>query len=117
MKIITYEEYEYEYVYDELTEKFYDDLEELFEFYSENEMELPKHVYGCQPIDFEGIDIVSSIYDELEENHFEGAWDFVDKRGLHEIQDELDKWVKEQGIGSWDVDSSIKIIIPNEEVK
>lgn len=117
MKIITYEEYEYEFIYDEVTEKFYDDLEELFEFYSENEIELPKHVYGCQPIDFEGVDIMSLVHDDLLENHFEDAWNYVDTEGLYQIQEKLDEWVKEQGIKSWDVDPYIKIIIPNEELK
>lgn len=109
-KKISIRDYEYDFVYDSKTERYFEEIDILKEYYETKNIELPKYVYACFPIEF-SLDMHAIVKDELLESHFEDAFDFVDKESLEELQKTVDTWTESQGIVSYERDWGTVILL------
>ena len=105
-------DYKYDVIYDPKSEDCYM-LDELEEHYEEIEEPLPDYVYGCIPTRF-GLDMHSIVENELQNNHYEGAFSDIDSKQLEKIQEIVDKWTEEQDITSWEQDCKTVILLEKE---
>ena len=64
-KLIPYSEYETECIFDEVSDEYYSDIEELYDYYILRGEVPPRYVYGCYPIDM-SIDYCVIIERELD---------------------------------------------------
>lgn len=64
-KLIPYSEYEIECIFDEVSDEYYSDIEELYDYYILRGEVPPRYVYGCYPIDM-NIDYCDIIERELD---------------------------------------------------
>ncbi|MCC0671410.1 MULTISPECIES: hypothetical protein [unclassified Clostridioides] len=111
-KKINIENYEHDFLYDIKTERYFEEIDILKEYYENEEMDLPNYVYGCIPIKFK-LNMYEIVKDELEDNHYEDAINHVDKDSLKSLQEVVDKWTESQGIVSY-VQDDDTIILLNE---
>lgn len=101
-KKIKYSEYKEEYLYDESSEKYFSDLEELEEYYYEIEINRPKWVFGCYGVPFQ-IDIDSALENASEEQYedFDYENESID---LKDLLDFVEEWNKKQITRTWNSD-------------
>lgn len=109
-KKINIKDYQDNFIYDINTERYFQDIDDLEEYYEDEEMELPDYVYGCVAIEF-NLDMYGIVQDELLDNHFEDAYDFVDMDSLNNLQKIVDEWTKAQGIVSYEKDYNLAILL------
>jgi len=96
-----FESYEYNNGY-------FDDIDSLEEFCKENEIDMPKFIWGTKKKEL-SIDAYSVVNNALEE-WYEDAFDNVNDTSLSELQDCLDKFCKTCGVGDcYDVDYKVCI--------
>lgn len=107
---ISISDYKYDFIYDDKTERYFPEIDILKEYYEMKGLELPKYVYGCTPIKF-SLDMHGIVRDELLENHFEDAFDFIDMDSLKELQHRVDEWTESQGIVSYEQDCNTVILL------
>ena len=107
------EDYKYDYVYDNNLERYFDEISVMKEYYKEHNMPLPKYVFGCYPIEF-SLDMYNIVKNELEDNHYEDAFDHIDSESLNSLQKLVDNWTKEQGVVSYDIDYETVILISDK---
>lgn len=109
-KKINIEDYEQNFIYDIETDRYFQDIDDLEEYYEAENMELPDYVYGCIAIEF-SLDMYSIVSDELNDNHFEDAIDCIDMKSLESLQKMVDEWTKSQGIRSYERDYSLALLL------
>ena len=110
-KKIKAKDYKYDWVYDIETEEYFK-IDELEEYYEENEKILPKYVYGCIPIKF-SLDMYSIVENELQDNHYENAFLDINLEQLKKIQETVNEWTEFQNIVSWEQDNNLVILLEN----
>ena len=91
-KLIPYSEYETECIFDEVSDEYYSDIDELYEYYELIGEKAPKYVYGCYPIDMT-IDYYDIIERELE-LFDEPECIECNLKGVAEFQEAIDKFNK-----------------------
>jgi len=108
---IKYSEYELEWLFDNNTDRYFNDIDALNDYYIDEGLPLPKWCYGCNERPFT-IDIDSALENSSEEMYedFEYDNDAVD---IKELIDFIDKWNKKQTASSYEIDHK-KIILLNE---
>jgi hypothetical protein len=108
---IKYSNYDLEYVYDEGSERYFSDIEDISEHYEDIDAEMPKWVYGCDIVKFEiGID---SALENASENMYEDFDYSKESVDLEELYDYIEKWNKKQTAQAYEVNYK-KIILLNE---
>lgn len=107
---INIKNYQDNFIYDIKTEKYFQDIDDMEEYYEDEEMKLPDYVYGCIGIEF-SLDMYGIVENELLDNHFEDAFDYVDMESLKKLQKIVDEWTKSQGIVSYEVDYNLAILL------
>ena len=88
----------------------YDDIEELEDYCKENDIAMPKYVWGTtvSKISMDADSIIESACEEL----YEEAGEQIDDRDSKELQDMLDKWCeKQRGTDTYYVDYNVAILI------
>ncbi len=107
---IPYAEYKIPMLYDERTEKFFSDPEELEEEYFDNlEDEVPAWCYGCVEIPFK-IDIDNAIESASEKMHedFDYERDVMSLKELHEF---IKQWNAKQTAKTYEVDYKTVVLL------
>lgn len=116
---IKYSDYKLEYLYDEGSERYFRDIEDMEEFYydmnfdspEDEQVEVPKWVYGCDAIDFKiEIDYALESASENMYEDFDYSQDSVD---LKELYDFINKWNKKQTATTYESNYK-KIVLLNE---
>lgn len=106
-KKIRLESYKYDFIYDYLSEEYYSDIDCMIDHYEIEELEMPKYVYACKPIEY-NLDISNAIEYSLEE-HYEDAFDnLID---VQELYDFIEEWNKRQTVVSYEYDFSNVILL------
>lgn len=106
---IQFKDYKYNIIYDQYCDEFFD-IDEFYEHYEDNNSKLSNYVYACIPIRF-NLDMYSVVENELEQNHYEGAFDNINLETLKDLQQMVNKWTEEQNITSWEQDGNTVIIV------
>lgn len=96
---IKLKDYEYDALYDPIAEKFFEDIDELYDDYEEIGEPIPKYVHGCLPIQFK-INIGEVIIEELENNHYEDAARDIEYSEIQKLQNFIDEWCNKQNINT-----------------
>lgn len=89
-------------------EGYFTDIEELEEWCDDNEVEMPKYVWGTYKtkISIDGESVVESVCDELHEDAFSNV------TNLDELQEFLDKWCdKQTGTNTYNVDYDYVVLL------
>ena len=91
-KLIPYSEYETKCIFDEASDEYYPDIDELYDYYMLRDETPPRYVYGCYPIDM-SIDYCDIIERELD--LFEEP-DTIEcnLKGVDEFQEAIEKFNK-----------------------
>lgn len=102
-----------EYMYSEIyryNEGYFSDIEELEDYCKENDIAMPKYVWGTtvSRISMDACSIIESSCEELHEE----AGEQIDDRDCKELQNMLDKWCeKQRGTDTYYVDYNVAILI------
>jgi hypothetical protein len=109
-----YSEYKTRYLWDERTEKYYSDIEEIAEDYAEYDNEegesgMPDWCYACTEIPFQ-IDIEHAIEQAEEDMHedFEAVHSAVD---LKELREFVEAWNKKQSAKAYTIDYKTVVLL------
>jgi hypothetical protein len=94
------------YLYDENTDHYYADFDELFDY---EEDDPPEFLYACKPHKWRGVDFEDCVQQSLED-HYEDAIDHI--KGLAEMALTVKEWCKKQDIVSWSPDYGRKVRVP-----
>lgn len=89
-------------------EGYFGDLDELEDYCNDNEIEIPKYVYGTnkKSLSIDAYDMVSSGCDELHEDAFNNI------NNLKELQKFLDEWCSKQtGTDTYSMDTNYIILL------
>lgn len=108
---IKYSEYDLNWLYDERSERYFSDINDIKEHYEEIDIKLPDWCYGCYEIPF-FVDINQALESASEEMYedFDCDNETVD---IKELTDFIDDWNKKQTAKSYYIDYN-QIILLNE---
>lgn len=106
---IKFKDYDYDIIFNQCTDEFCT-IDEFYEYYEENDTKPPSYVYACIPIRF-SLDMYDVVENELEQNHYEGAFDNINLDTLKDLQQVVSKWTEKQDITSWEQDYNTVILL------
>ena len=88
--IIKYKDYDLRVLYDDTTDKYFVDIDEMTSYYKEHNLYMPRYVYGCyfEPAELDLEWMLECVCDE----HAEGIYDSL--YGVEELQKAVDKFNK-----------------------
>jgi len=107
---IKYSDYKVAMFYDEQTDQYFDDYDDMVESYENNlsegeKINLPKYVYGCKEIKFK-INIEHALESAIEDMYD----DFDDIVNLTELHEFVNEWNKKQTASTYFQDNNTIII-------
>lgn len=99
-KIINFRDYDTEVLYDDNTEEYFDDIDEMEEIYKFRNLEMPKYAYGCEftPVKID----INWILECACDDHADGVMDKLE--GVKDLEDAIDTFNatnKEAMVGSY----------------
>lgn len=109
-KKIQLKDYKYDFLYDQESDRYFEEIDILKEYYEDIEAPIPSYAYGCYPIEFH-LDMRDMVRNELEDNHYEDAIYNIGVDELDELQIMVNEWCEKQGITTWYKDTSMVVLL------
>lgn len=108
VKIVDWKEYEIEFLYDENTDSYFTDVDEMVDVYRGYEKDMPKYAYGCHFIPFQ-LD-VDGILESESDDHYDEILENIDgKKELFEAIEKFNKANEKNGSYYQDVMTIVKL--------
>lgn len=107
-KKISWAEYIDGFIYDQNTEKYFEYIGDMEDYYGDEDLDMPSYIYACIKVPF-AIDMEDVVENTCNYEHYEDAYQDIDK--LDELKKFVDDWCKEQKVVTYYQDSSTVILL------
>lgn len=87
-------------------------ITELLDRCEEEDVEVPKYVWGCKPVPFSMR--MDNLVEQALEGHHEDARDQITGAAEKELQDFLTAWCAKQRVKSWNPDYTVAVLLHPE---
>lgn len=112
VKVIKYADYKGRMIFDDASWKFFDDLEDIKDYYNSLNKEIPQYVYGTrfQAIKYNLTEMLEETYEDMADD----VTNFIENhvKGVEELQAAIDKFNelnKEIGNHYWDWNTVVEL--------